>query len=110
MTDAADALKRGDLSGFGQLMYQSHESLDRDYEVSCPELNLMVDIAQGLNGVYGARMTGGGFGGCTVNLVDKREGAKFQEQISSQYQAKTGRVADIYVCKAADGAQPVVVQ
>ena len=87
---AADALKRGDLSGFGQLMYQSHESLDRDYEVSCAELNLMVDIARGLNGVYGARMTGGGFGGCTVNLVNTQQVSEFQAQILSQYRVKTG--------------------
>jgi len=106
---AADALKRGDLSGFGQLMYQSHESLDRDYEVSCTELNSMVDIARGLDGVHGARMTGGGFGGCTVNLVNTQQVSEFQARILSQYQAKTSRVADIYVSAAADGAQPVSV-
>jgi len=83
--------------------------LDRDYEVSCAELNLMVDIARGLNGVYGARMTGGGFGGCTVNLVQEREVPKFQAQLLSQYQAKTSRMADVYVSAAADGAQPVPV-
>jgi galactokinase len=109
VTEAADALKRGDLSGFGQLMYQSHESLDRDYEVSCTELNSMVDIARGLNGVYGARMTGGGFGGCTVNLVNTQQVSEFQAQILSQYQAKTSHAADIYVSTAADGAQPMSV-
>jgi galactokinase len=109
VTEAADALKRGDLSRFGELMYQSHESLDRDYEVTSTELNLMVELARGLNGVYGARMTGGGFGGCTVNLVDTQEVPEFQAQILSQYQVKTGRVADIYVCSAADGARALSV-
>jgi galactokinase len=109
VTEAADALKRRDLSKFGELMYQSHESLDTDYEVTSTELNLMVDLARELNGVYGARMTGGGFGGCTVNLVDTREVPEFQAQILSQYQVKTGRVPDIYVCSAADGARALSV-
>ena len=67
--EAGEALARNDLERFGQLMHQSHVSLRDDYEVSCPELDLMVDLAAGKKGVYGARMTGGGFGGCTINLV-----------------------------------------
>lgn len=69
--EAKQALQNSDLTRFGQLMYSSHESLDRDYEVSCRELNLMIDVARKMEGVYGARMTGGGFGGCTINLVEQ---------------------------------------
>jgi len=69
-------------------MLLSHESLDRDYEVSCSELNIMVELARRLEGVYGARMTGGGFGGCTVNLVDADAVCNFKSQITSKYQQK----------------------
>lgn len=102
--DAAHALRRGDLAGFGELMYASHASLRDDYEVSCDELNVMVDIASRLKGVYGARMTGGGFGGCTINLVAAEAVSEFEPQIVSQYKEATGLTPDIYICSAADGA------
>ena len=70
-TDAVSALKAGDMKRFGQLMYESHESLRSDYEVSCGELDHLVKLAKEVDGVYGSRMTGGGFGGCTVTLVRK---------------------------------------
>src|SRR5262249_27414651 len=69
--EAKDALETGDLDRAGLLMAQSHQSLKEDFEVSCPELDLMVELASRSSGVRGARMTGGGFGGCTVNLVDE---------------------------------------
>jgi galactokinase len=104
---AAAALANHDLARFGQLMYESHHSLDTDYEVSCEELNLMVDLARGAEGVFGARMTGGGFGGCTVNLVRDDAVAQFESHISAGYQKATGQAPAVYVCAAAEGAGPV---
>jgi galactokinase len=104
---SAAALKSGDLTRFGELMYASHNSLRDDYEVTCDELVLMVNLASAIEGVYGARMTGGGFGGCTVNLVKAEAAERFQNTIAQQYEAKTGRKPMIYLCSAADGAGPV---
>jgi galactokinase len=104
---AAKALRSADLSEFGQLMAESHRSLRDDYEVSCPELDLMVEIAVKLRGVLGARMTGGGFGGCTVNLVGADAVEEFQRTVKREYQAATGLEPDIYICTAADGAAEV---
>lgn len=104
---AAEALKSGDLKRFGELMFASHHSLQRDYEVSCPELDAMVDIARGSSGVYGARMTGGGFGGCTVNLVEARRVEGFTVNIQREYEAATKLRADVYVCNASQGAGEV---
>jgi galactokinase len=101
---AADALERRDLKKFGDLMAASHESLRHDYEVSCPELDLMVKLANQVEGVYGARMTGGGFGGCTINLVAIEAVSEFQKQIVAQYQKQTGIVPEIYVSTASEGA------
>jgi galactokinase len=105
--DSAVALKAGDLSRFGELMYASHNSLRDDYEVTCDELVLMVNLASKIDGVYGARMTGGGFGGCTVNLVKADAAEYFQKTIASEYEAKTGKKPAVYICSAADGAGPV---
>jgi galactokinase len=104
---AADALHQGDLPAFGKLMRQSHLSLRDDYEVSCEELDVMVEIAEKLPGCYGARMTGGGFGGCTVNLVEAAAVAAFTEELAARYEQATDRKPQIYVCAAADGAQEV---
>jgi len=103
--DAAKALQSGDASGFGQLMYRSHASLRDDYEVSCKELDLLVDVAADCAGIFGARMTGGGFGGCTVNLVRADCAAAFETQMARTYQEATGITPDIYVCDPAQGAQ-----
>ena len=103
---AAKCLRTGDPVGFGQLMYQSHNSLRDDFEVSCKELDLLVEIASTSDGVYGARMTGGGFGGCTVNLVHASCIADFSSHIAKSYQQKTGIVLDVYVCEPAQGAGP----
>lgn len=103
---AAAALKRGDLAEFGKLMAQSHVSLRDDYEVSCKELDAMVEIASKFDGVYGARMTGGGFGGCTVNLVQALLVDEFKRAVAPKYECATGLVPEIYVCWAAEGAGP----
>jgi galactokinase len=104
--DASDALQSGDLERFGQLMYESHNSLRHDYEVSCSELDLLVELASACEGVYGARMTGGGFGGCTVNLVGSDAVDRFWDQIKEAYLKATGQAPDLYVCSAAEGAGP----
>ncbi|MFZ0478049.1 MAG: galactokinase [Terriglobales bacterium] len=101
---AADALQSGDLGRFGQMMYESHHSLRDDYEVSCRELDLLVDLASACEGVYGARMTGGGFGGCTVNLVRSESVGHFQRWVAEAYEKQTGKIPDVYVCSAAGGA------
>ena len=97
-------LRAGNLKAVGALMAQSHASLRDLYEVSCAELDIMVEAAQGLPGFIGGRMTGGGFGGCTVNLVEAAHAETFAAQIAGLYQQKTGIKPEIYVCSAADGA------
>jgi galactokinase len=100
---AAAALARGDLQGFGKGMLESHRSLRDDFEVSCPELDLMVELAAQSEGVYGARMTGGGFGGCAIALVESGSVATFHETVAEGYERSTGCKPEIYVCSAADG-------
>jgi galactokinase len=104
---AADAIKRGDLAVIGPLMAESHRSLRVDYEVSCRELDLLVEIAQSAPGVHGARMTGGGFGGSTVNLVSRESLDEFRELIVREYQRGTGILPSIDVVGAADGASEI---
>jgi galactokinase len=102
--DAAAALKKADMLTFGKLMAESHTSLKDDYEVSCPELDLMVELAGQAQGVHGARMTGGGFGGSTINLVDKRGVEDFRRSVANEYQKATGLSPQILVSAAAEGA------
>lgn len=102
---AADALERGDLREFGKLMGESHRSLGDDYEVSSYELDLMVELAQKVEGVYGARMTGGGFGGCTINLVATDHAENFQQTVADEYARITKLKPEIYICTAANGAE-----
>ncbi len=109
MAAAAAALERGDLNAVGRLMAESHASLRSDYEVSCPELDLMVELAAGQQGVYGARMTGGGFGGCTVNLVEHDCAAAFRQKIAQEYARRMGRQPEVYICSAAAGAAEVSI-
>ena len=101
---AALALEHGDLPAFGALMAEAHRSIRDDFEVSCIELDTLVAIASGIPGCYGARMTGGGFGGCTVNLVEEGNAGQFRESIHAAYRAATGIDADIYLCRASAGA------
>lgn len=105
--EAAAALEQNDVAGFGELMRQSHRSLRDDYEVSCAELDLMVSLAEKVAGVYGARLTGGGFGGCTINLVKAENVDEFRRAVAEGYAQATGRAPEIYVCSAAAGAGQV---
>jgi galactokinase len=107
---AAEALTNGDFAEFGRLMWLSHESLRDDYEVSCKELDIMVEIAKTCEGVLGARMTGGGFGGSTVNLVQQDYVEKFKEKISTEYYRQTQIETHIYVSKPAEGAGEILNQ
>jgi galactokinase len=102
---AASALERGDLESFGILMAEAHRSFRDDFEASCSELDTLVEIASSLSGCYGARMTGGGFGGCTVNLVEEKRADQFRQEIYQRYRAATGIDADIYLCRASAGAK-----
>ena len=102
-----EALRRGDLGEVGRLFHASHESLAHDYEVSSPELDLMVELASSVEGVVAARMTGAGFGGCTVNLVRANALDDFRRDVVEAYRARTGLPAEVYVCQAVDGLRIV---
>lgn len=104
-TDAVEALQKGDIATFGQLMNQSHISLRDDYEVTGPELDAMAEAAWKIDGVIGSRMTGGGFGGCTVSLVKDEAISAFIEQVGKEYKAKTGLTAEFYVAEIGDGVK-----
>jgi galactokinase len=100
---AAEALQSHDPGRFGLLMYQSHKSLRDDYEVSCKELDLLVDWAMSRPGVYGTRMTGGGLGGCTVTLIRADCVTALQSEMALAYAEKTGITPEIYICEPAQG-------
>jgi len=104
---AAEALRRGDAGAFGQLMNESHASLRDLYEVSCEELDVMAALAQSQPGCWGARMTGGGFGGCVVALVDRGAVDAFSGTVAALYERQTLRTPALYVCRASAGAGPV---
>ena len=98
-------LEADDVQSFGRLMNECHVSLRDLYEVSIPELDLMVEIAQSRRGCYGARLTGAGFGGCTINLVEHRYVNEFVDALGMEYEIKTGHHPEIYICQASDGAE-----
>ncbi|MBZ5594358.1 MAG: galactokinase [Acidobacteriia bacterium] len=102
-----NACQRGDVERMGQLMVESHVSLQHDYEVSSPELDFLVDAAIGIDGVLGARMTGGGFGGCTVNLLRQGAGERFRATITHAYQERFGIIPQIFDCRPSHGAGEV---
>jgi galactokinase len=101
---ACEALLRGDIKELGRLMAEAHLSYSRDFEGSCAEADAMVALAQDLPGLIGARLTGGGFGGCTINLVEQAEALAFAEALGARYTEQTGIVPQIYVCHASNGA------
>ena len=103
--NAVAALTPKDIDTFGALMNASHAGLRDAYEVSCDELNVLTDIAYSIDGVLGARMTGAGFGGCTVNLVYSNAVEEFRNRIMKEYTQRTGIEPDIYVCNVGDGAR-----
>ena len=104
VTAFVQAARQGNLSAMGSYLLQSHRSLKEDYEVSCPELDFLVESAMELAGVYGARMTGGGFGGCTVNLVDRSSLPEFRSRIRSIFQYRFGVDPEVFLCEPAAGA------
>jgi galactokinase len=101
-----DASMSGDVSAMGRLMVESHRSMQFDYEISCAKLDFLVDRALQIEGLLGARMTGGGFGGCTVNLVDAGAVANFDSAVNAAYQAKFGKTPTVYRCNPSAGAGP----
>ncbi|QNI31746.1 galactokinase [Alloacidobacterium dinghuense] len=101
---AADALEANDLNTLGRLMAEAHVSYRDDFEASCPEADIMVELANKLEGCVGARLTGGGFGGCTVNLVESVHAKQFASKISAAYEARTGIHPEIYQSHASAGA------
>jgi len=102
---AVEALKKNDITLFGQLMNASHESLKNDYAVSCEEIDILVDLAQAMDGVIGSRITGGGFGGCTVSIVKNDAVDAFVSEIGKAYADKVGHKAEFYVVDIGDGAR-----
>lgn len=107
--DLAEASERGDLREMGRLFIASHRSMQYDYEITCEEIDFLVDTAIKLPGVYGARMTGGGFGGCTVNLIDPEQGQHFERALTEAYQQRYGITPTFYDCRPAAGAARVPV-
>jgi len=103
--EAIILLEQGKIREFGQIMNKCHDSLRDLFEVSIPELNTMVEIAQALPGCIGARLTGAGFGGCTVNLVETNQVNTFATEIAIRYLEQTKLMPEIYICKASDGAR-----
>lgn len=107
--NAVSCLLKGDILQFGSLMNASHESLRENYEVTGIELDTMAGAAQKINGVVGSRMTGAGFGGCTVSLVREDTVEKFTDQVGKEYHAKTGLRADFYQTEVSDGVREIEV-
>lgn len=104
---AAKALIDGNLLELGRLMAEAHWSYSRDFEASCVEADTMVNLAQDLPGVIGARLTGGGFGGCTINLVERGEAPAFAKALGGRYATQMGIVPEIHICHASGGAHRV---
>lgn len=104
---AAEALRQHDFSGFGQLMYEAHISMRDNYEASCAETNTLVELAAKQPGCYGARITGAGFGGCTVNLVAAEHAEHFVKNLRDGYRQATGIQSEIYISRASAGAGPL---
>lgn len=100
---AVEALKKNDLALFGRLMNASHVSLRDDYQVSCDEIDVLVEEAWKVDGVIGSRITGGGFGGCTVSIVKDEAVENFKEKVGTAYQQRVGKQADFYVVEIGDG-------
>ncbi len=101
--DAVEALRQGNPHRLGELMYESHASLRDDFEVSTRELDLLVELASRIDGVLGARLTGAGFGGCTVNLVERDAVSGFEAGVMEPYREQTGLGPQMFLCQAADG-------
>ena len=105
--DGLVLLRAGDIAGFGRLLNDAHRSYRDDFEASCMECDVLAELAQAQPGCYGSRLTGGGFGGCTVSLVEADRAEEFVETIRAEYFAKTGIRSEVYRCSTADGAGEV---
>lgn len=103
LIEACNALENNDYDKFGNLMYQSHLGLKSEYEVSCKELDILVDITKNMDFVLGSRMMGGGFGGCTINLIKSTYKEEFEQKITQDYHTKTNIYPDVYFVKLSDG-------
>jgi galactokinase len=108
--DAVEAMRRGDAVTLGLRMNESHASLRDDYEVSSPALDAMVNAARTHPACFGARMTGAGFGGCAMALIDAQAAADFATSTAADYQKKTGHTPAVYVCRATNGAEAFAVE
>ncbi len=102
--EAERSLQAGDFAACGRAMNASHVSMQKDFEITCPEIDMLVGLAQTVEGVYGSRMTGGGFGGCTVSLIEASAVDKASQILTDGYRIATGLDADVYVCAPSDGA------
>ena len=102
--EAERALEAGDLAACGRAMNASHVSMQKDFEITCPEVDMLVGLAQTVKGVYGSRMTGGGFGGCTVSLVEASAVEKASHILTDGYRIGIGRDVELFVCAPSDGA------
>ena len=98
-----EELRKGNLSAFGELMYTTHQGLSKDYEVSCPELDFLAETARQIPGVAGTRMMGGGFGGCTINIVEAASVDSFTNNIQQSYKNKFGKIPEVYITQIEDG-------
>jgi galactokinase len=96
-------LKRNDVAAFGKKMFATHEGLSKDYEVSCKELDFLVDCVKDNPNVLGARMMGGGFGGCTINLVKENAVDDLVKSVTAKYKSATGKDAKVYIANVEDG-------
>ncbi len=96
------------MKAFGQLMCGSHHSLGHDFEVSCPELDILVEAARKVSGGYGSRLTGAGFGGCTVSLVSREAAPEFQARVTKEYEKATAKKPAIYVYRPAQGVREIM--
>lgn len=104
---AVNALRVNNIKRFGELLNQSHASLRDDYEVSCPEIDFLVELAQNHEGVLGSRMTGGGFGGCTISLVKNDQIDDFENELLTKYRARYNLTPAFYVVETGDGAREI---
>lgn len=105
--EAVEQLRSGSIAGLGRLMYKSHDGLSKEYEVSCPELDFLVDAVRNDPAVAGARMMGGGFGGCTINIVREEAVPALRERVARQYRSEMGRELSAYVATTAQGTGPL---
>ena len=103
--ETADAFERGDWEAVGKLMNDSHQSMKNAYEVSCDEIDILVELAQTFDGVYGSRLTGGGFGGCTVSLVKKKSSQQLMDYLKTEYEKKTGIKCNCFETSPSEGAR-----